>query len=93
MLILIQGQTSCISGRACLTYLCNPFLNLLQKYGFIKIVTFPTRLSSTLDIFATNRPSLVKSYKPVLGISDDEAVMVYSLLKIDLQPTLKRKIY
>ena len=89
----IGWQTSCISNNAYPICLCNPLINFLQEYGFIQTVTFPTRGSSTLDIFATNRPSLVKSCKPVPGISDHEAVMVYSSLKIDLQPTPKRKVY
>ena len=59
----IDWQTSSISGSVYPTYLCNPFLNFLQEYGFTQTVTFPTRGSNTLDIFATNRPSLVKSCK------------------------------
>ena len=46
-----------------------------------------------MDIFATNRPSLVSSCKPVPGISDHEAVMIHSSFKADLYPTPKRKIF
>ena len=89
----IDWQTSCVSNSTYLICLCNLFLNFLQEYGFTQIVSFPTRGKNILDIFATNRPSLVKSCKPVPGISDHEAVMIYSLLKIDLQPIPKRRIY
>ena len=73
--------------------MCDLFLNFLQEYGFTQIVKFPTRGYNTLDIFATNRPSLVGSCKPVPGISDHEAVMIFSSLKVDLQPIPKRRIY
>ena len=46
-----------------------------------------------MDIFATNRPSLISSCKPVSGISDHEAIIVISSLKTDLQPIPKRRIY
>ena len=73
--------------------MCDLFLNFSQEYGFTQIVKFPTRGNNTLDIFATNRPSLVGFCKPVPGISDHEVVMIYSSLKIDLQPIPKRRIY
>ena len=89
----IDWRTSCVSNSTYPICLCNLFLNFLQEYGFTQIVNFPTRGKNILDIFATNRPSLVKSCKPVPGISDHEAVMIYSSLKIDLQPIPKRRIY
>ena len=89
----IDWQTSCINNNTYLVCLCDLFLNFLQEYGFTQIVKFPTRGNNTLDIFATNRPSLVGSCKPVPGISDHEAVMIYSSLKVDLQPIPKRRIY
>ena len=51
-----------------------------------QVFTLPTIGKNTLDIFATNRPSLVKSCKPVSGISNLEAVVIYCSFKIDSQP-------
>ena len=45
---------------------------------------------NTLDIIGTNRPSLVKSCKPVSGISNLEAVVIYCSFKIDLQPDISQ---
>ena len=39
-------------------------------------VNAPTRGSNILDIFLTNRPSLIEACEIVDGISDHEAVMV-----------------
>ena len=48
-------------------------------------LNFPTRGQNTLDIFLTNRPSMVTSSSPTPGISDHEAVLVYSATQIDLR--------
>jgi len=41
-------------------------------------VEYPTRGLNILDIFLTNRPSLIISCKTIDGISDHEAVLVKS---------------
>ena len=69
------------------------FLDLLQEYGFTQIVDFPTRGHNILDIHATNRPSLIFSCNPVLGIGDHEAIFTCSSLAVDIQPSCKRKSY
>ena len=57
--------------------------------GLSQMATFPTRLDNTLDVFLTNRPSLVNSCEPVPGISDhDAAVYVHS----DILPKRHRPI-
>ena len=89
----IDWLTASISNNAYPAYLCDPFLNFLHEYGFTQTVNFPTRGNNTLDIFVTNRPSLISSCKPVSGISDHEAVIVISSLKTDLQLIPKRRIY
>ena len=40
------------------------------SYGFIQLVDTPPRQNNILDIFATNRPSLVIKCGTVSGISD-----------------------
>lgn len=47
-------------------------------------VNAPTRGSNILDIFLTNRPSLIEACEIVDGISDHEAVMVKSHIMVKL---------
>ena len=54
--------------------LCNLFTDLLISNGFTQLVDIPTRQNNILDIFATNRPSLVTKCGIIPGISDHESV-------------------
>ena len=54
---------------------------------------FPTRGLNTLDIFMTNRPSLVESCEAIEGISDHEVVLTKSLTLAHLCPPARRYIY
>lgn len=62
--------------------LSNLFTELLISTGFSQLVDSPTRHNNILDIFATNRPSLVTKCEVVPGISDHEAVHVETQLKV-----------
>ena len=65
------------------------FLDTFSKLGLSQMVMFPTRLDNTLDVFFTNRPSLVNSCEPVPEISDhDAADYVHS----DIMPKRHRPI-
>ena len=75
------------------TSLYSTFLDFIDTHGFTQIVDFATRGSNTLDIFCTNRPSLVVNCHPLSGISDHEAVLISSISAIKLNPPTKRKIY
>ena len=55
-------------------------LDTFDTFGFQQLVNFPTRRYNTLDIFATNRPSLVEKCEPIPGIGDHESVLIESLL-------------
>ena len=68
-------------------------LDLVSNHGLSQYVDFPTRGQNTLDIFLTNRPSMISSCLPIPGISDHEAVLVHSATLIDLPHPTKRKIY
>jgi len=72
--------------------LCEGFLNFMQDHGFSQIVNFPTRRNNILDIFVTNRPSLVTDCYPISGVSDHEAVNVKSLVQVNLQ-SIKRRVH
>ena len=57
------------------------------------MVNSPTRGSNILDVFVTNRPSLIESCTVVDGINDHEAVLTKSLIQVKSCPTATRHIY
>ncbi|CAG2200381.1 unnamed protein product [Mytilus edulis] len=56
-------------------------------------VTFPTRLDNTLDLFLTNRPSLINRCSPLPGISDHDAVFIETSAAAKRGKPVKRKIH
>ena len=56
-------------------------------------MTFATRQNNTLDIFLTNRPSLINRCSPIPGLSDHDAVFVESPAMAKRGKPVKRKIY
>lgn len=71
----------------------NTFLEFLHNNGLDQIVDFPTRRFNTLDIFVTNRPSLIESCESVGGISDHEVIITKSSILAQLCPSVGRRIY
>ena len=54
---------------------------------------FPTRERNTLDVFITNRPSLIQKCKPVPGVSDHDIVFVESNILATRSKPPQRKIF
>ena len=76
----INWEDGCVDGHQYSLNLNNSFLEFLNNNGLSQIVDFPTRGPNTLDIFVTNRPSLINSCESVGGISDHEVVLTKSLI-------------
>ena len=89
----VNWERNIINGNTYTAALCNLFLTFIVDCGLTQMVDFPTRRQNILDIFVTNRPSLVTACKPVPGISDHEAVLIDSLLIANVQSPVKRTIY
>jgi len=68
----INWSSHCVTGHNYSLSLNNIFLNFLESSGFMQTVESPTRGQNILDIFLTNRPSLIVSCKTIDGISDHE---------------------
>ena len=64
----INWSTNSPSGSNYPTSFCNLVLDLFYDMNFTQLVTFPTRNENTLDIFATNRPTLVNKSIPSLEL-------------------------
>ena len=65
----------------------------VENSGLDQVVDFQTRDDNLLDIFLTNRPSLIQSCKSLPGISDHEIVYVESDVSVKYQRPIRRKIW
>ena len=89
----ISWSTNSIIGNQNTVGVNNAFLNLFADTGLQQMVEFPTRKNTTLDLFLTNRPSLVDLLKPLPGVSDHEALFIDSDVRVKLQRPTSRKLY
>ena len=71
----------------------NRFLEMVDACGFQQMVNFPTRLNSILDLFLSNRPSLVSSTNALPGISDHDIVLITTDIMPRRKKPIRRKIY
>lgn len=72
----------------------NKFLDTIQDLGMDQVVEFPTRKDSFLDLFLTNRPSLVNRTEPLPGLSDhDTIILINSDIIAKRQRPVKRKVH
>ena len=69
------------------------YIETLRDVGCQQMVTFPTRLNNTLDIFATNRPSLVTKCSRLPGLGDHDAVLVETSITPKPRRPVRRLIY
>jgi len=53
-------------------------MDFVENYDFFQTVNTPTRVDHILDVFLTNRPTLIQSCEVPPGISDHEVVHVVS---------------
>ena len=65
--------------------ICEHLINFMQEYEFSQTINFPTRKNNILDIFITNRPSLITFCSTIPGISDHEAVCIKSAIQATIQ--------
>ncbi|XP_072178279.1 uncharacterized protein [Diadema setosum] len=63
--------------------ICHRFLEMLQNCCLHQTVDFPTRFNTCLDLFLTNRPSLVSKCAALPGIGDHDIVSVESSISIN----------
>jgi len=89
----IDWSLNTIKGHQYPTYINERFLDFQDDSCFVQFVTFPTRINNTLDIFATNQPSLVSSCNPITGIGDHDGVCLTLDVSIQYQKPAKCTIY
>jgi len=89
----INWNTNNISNSMYPSSLCDTIIDFVEEHGFTQTVNTATRGNNILDVFLTNRPSLVKSCHVVPGISDHEAVVVESSISSAPHQHSLRTIY
>jgi len=89
----INRSDNFVDGHSYSLRINNIFLDFLNSNGLTQIVKSPTRGSNILDIFVTNRPSVIESCETVDGISDHEAFLTKSPIRVHLSHPVKRPIY
>ena len=66
---------------------------MIQNCCLHQVVDFPTEFNNCLDIFLTNRPSLVSSCIALPGIGDHNIVSVESSISVNRRKPARRKIF
>ena len=81
-----------VTGKQYPHSLSERFLEMLNTCGLEQIVREPTRQNRTLDLFLTNRPTLVNRCSTIPGLGDHEAVCTDTSVKANIARPVKRKI-
>ena len=68
-------------------------LEILHDHALQQLVDFPTRLSNTLDLVATNKPSSILNIRKTIGVSDHDIVLFEVMSRVKLSKQLPRTIY
>lgn len=72
----------------------NDIFTSTLEMGIEQIVTFPTRLEHTLDLFFTNRPAYINNCQSMPGIGDHDIVHIDTdIIPRRRKPSAKHKIY
>ena len=88
----IDWKTESIEGHQNSNAINTAFLSAFQELGLTQIVDFPTRLHNTLDVFLTNRPSMISNCTPLPGVSDHEMMLTISDVQAKRLKPVSRKI-
>ena len=72
----IQWEDHQITGHSNTKFINEPFLTTCQDLSLEQTVQFPTRCSNILDIFLSNRSTLINRVEPMPDIRDHD-IMVY----------------
>ena len=71
----VDWERLCLVNNAYPIDIHETFTEFMLNHGFTQMVQSPTRGENILDIFVTNRPSLVNHCDTITGISDHEAIL------------------
>ena len=90
---VIDWKTDTITGHNYPVSINQTYIDTFNHIGCEQIVNFPTRINNILDVFCTNRPSLIDRCTPIPGLSDHDIVLTDTNVLPTRQKPIKRKIY
>ena len=70
------------------TKICQKIIDLFTAYGLTQMQREPTRFGNILDLYATNKPGLVKSIKNAPGLAYDHDSLV---IDMDIKARVSKK--
>ena len=88
----IDWETNSIHGSNYNHAISQLLLDIVYDTGSEQIVKFPTRGENILDVFISNRPSLVTKAKAMPGVSDHDIVFVETQAQAARKKPTRRKI-
>ena len=89
----INWKTDNIEGHQYPISISQDFIDLFRDIGCQQVIDFPTRQSNTLDIFATNRPSLVSKCLGLPGLSDHDVILIDTTITAQKRRPVRRLIH
>eukprot|EP00057_Strongylocentrotus_purpuratus_P027291 XP_011681765.1 PREDICTED: uncharacterized protein LOC589552 [Strongylocentrotus purpuratus] len=89
----INWEDLSVGGHSNPASINNRFLDMIQNCNLQQMVTFPTRGDNVLDLFLTNRPTLINKCSLLPGLGDHDIVGVDSDVTAKRSKPVKRKIY
>ena len=89
----INWKSVSIEGSRYNTSINETFLETIKECGLEQKIMFPTRMNNTLDLYLTNRPSLVNRCESLPGLSDHDIAFIDSNVSAKRHKPIKRKIY
>lgn len=89
----IDWKTDTITGHSYPVLKNQTYIDTFNHIGCEQMVNFPTRNDNILDVFCTNRPSLVDRCTPTPGLSNHDIVLADTNILPTRKKPVKRKIY
>ena len=78
----IEWEKESVRPSSCMKTACEKFVQLLRDQHVCQMQREPTCEGRVLDLFCTNKPSLVKAMSTIPGIFDHDAIVA----DCDLRP-------
>ena len=89
----IDWPKNSITGHQYRKHINETFLTLESDLGLHQVIDAPTREDNILDLFFTNRPTLVNRSTVIPGISDHHAVYIDSHITMSRKKPVKQTIF
>ena len=87
-----DSKHNCIFPTCCFPELTRKFANCLDDHGLVQLKTNPMQGKNVLDLFITNKDSLIVKTQVVQGISNYDAVFVEGNIKAAINKQKRRMV-